>query len=93
MLRKVAICLLCLTVPAPAQDADTMQKVITAIQRQRNDANDRAAAAEAKALQLDEEVKRLREQLTKVTPTPKDKPDAENHPSTTLDPGNSLSPR
>lgn len=72
MFRKVAICLLCLAAPASAQDVDVMQKVITAIQRQRNDANDRAAAAEAKALQLDEEVKRLRDQLTKVTPTPKD---------------------
>jgi hypothetical protein len=58
---------------APAQNADP-QKVITVLQKQRNDAQDHAAAAEAAALQLQEEIIKLREDLknekAKTAPAP-----------------------
>lgn len=73
-MRKViyaGIPFLFLTSFATAQSVDP-QHIVNALQRQRNDAMDQAAAAEAKANQLAAEITKLREELKNaVKPNPK----------------------
>jgi hypothetical protein len=76
-MKTIVIALLLLAVPAHAQqpqlppDPAFMQKAITALQQQRNDALDRQAGSEAKAAQLAEENAKLKaenEELKKKVP-------------------------
>ena len=76
-MKTIVIALLLLAVPARAQqpqmppDPAFMQKAITALQQQRNDALDRQAGSEAKASQLAEENAKLKaenEELKKKIP-------------------------
>lgn len=68
-----AIALLIISSASAQQQPDPamMRRVIPLLQQQRNEANDRAALAEAKAAQLAEEVEQLKAQLAK---TKEDKP-------------------
>lgn len=63
--------------PASAQqqpDPIILQHVIPSLQAQRNEAQDKAALAEARAAQLAEEVQKLKAELEKMKAGPTDNP-------------------
>ena len=74
----LALCVVCIATGASAQqavpDPAFMQKAIAAVQAQRNNALDVAAAAEARATQLAEENTKLKAQIEQLT---KPKPEGE----------------
>lgn len=67
-MKRLAILAALLAFPAIAQqqpDPAALQKIAAALQAQRNEAMDKAALAEARAVQLAEEVQRLKIELDK----------------------------
>ena len=76
MIRLAAFALVLLTIPAFAQQADPifLQKAINSLSGQRNVAMDQAAAFEAKAAMLTEEVAALKKQIEELkSKTPEQK--------------------
>jgi len=65
-LLRTIIAVLFLTVPTAAQQQVDSQRVLVALQQQRNEALDRAALAEARLAQANDDVQKLKAEIEKM---------------------------